>query len=127
MVFFGLYPTYYALQEENSYNPELFFLGVFVAIAGVTFEAIADMQLQPWRSNKSTDYIDVGLWRYSRHPNYFGECTFWWGTFFQALAFGSHLWFTVVGAVYMQLLFLFYSIPVMEKHLLAKRPSYAEQ
>lgn len=90
MVFFGLFPTWFALISKEAYNPFLFYLGVFIALGGLVFESIADHQLQPWRSKTdSKDFIDEGLWKYSRHPNYFGECVFWWGTLINALSFGS--------------------------------------
>ena len=86
----------------------------------------ADLQLYPWRYKKTSEIIDFGLWRYSRHPNYFGECVYWWGAFINALAYGTDLWFTIIGPVIIQAVFVTYSIPVMEKHLIAKRPIYKE-
>jgi len=49
---------------------------------------------------------------------------FWWGLYIMVLAFGIEYWYTIIGALIMQLLFLCYSIPVMEKHVLKKRPKY---
>lgn len=49
---------------------------------------------------------------------------FWWGIYIMVLAFGIQYWFTIIGALIMQLLFLCYSIPVMENHILKKRPKY---
>ncbi|CAD8060881.1 unnamed protein product [Paramecium primaurelia] len=125
MVYFGLYPTYYALfDSDQEYNEYVFYFGVLFAFSALTIETIADLQLFPWRSKKTQEFIDEGLWKYSRHPNYFGECMFWWGLFIMTLSFGYQYWFTIIGAVIMQSLFLFYSIPEMEKHILRKRPKY---
>lgn len=122
MIYFGLFPTYFSLNSSSNYNSGVFYFGVLFALSALAIETIADLQLYPWRFKKTQDYIDYGLWSYSRHPNYFGECMFWWGIFIMALAFGVENWFTIIGAAIMQGLFLFYSIPVMEKHTLAKRP-----
>ncbi len=64
------------------------FIGVFIWLFGFCFEAVADYQLKKFiseRSNKGK-IMNKGLWRYSRHPNYFGEVTLWWGIFAIALA-----------------------------------------
>ena len=55
--------------------------GVAVALFGLAFEAIADEQLSVFRADPESrgTVLDQGLWRYSRHPNYFGESCFWWG------------------------------------------------
>jgi len=64
------------------------------------------------------------LWKYSRHPNYFGQICIWWGIFIPILSLASPPFWTISGALGITALFNFYSIPAMEKHLAAKRPSY---
>lgn len=66
----------------------------------------------------------MGLWRYSRHPNYFGECLYWCGLYVCGVSAGHHLQFW--GALSILGLFLGYSIPDMERHLLEKRASYKD-
>lgn len=68
---------------------------------------------------------EVGLWRYSRHPNYFGECMYWWGLYIMALSYGTTYLWTAIGAIAIQALFLSFSIPNMEEHLISSRPTYA--
>jgi steroid 5-alpha reductase family enzyme len=68
-----------------------------------------------------------GLWAYSRHPNYFGEVTFWWGLFFFALAADTDYWWTIIGPAAITVLFTFISIPMMDKRNLARRPGYEER
>jgi steroid 5-alpha reductase family enzyme len=70
--------------------------------------------------------ITSGLWGYSRHPNYFGELSFWWGLYLFALAAGQNSPWMIAGAISMTLLFVFISIPMMEKRMLEKKPDYKE-
>jgi len=66
-------------------------LGATVALSGMLFEAVADAQLAAFRARRAVpgQVMDRGLWRYSRHPNYFGEACFWWGLGLMALAGGG--------------------------------------
>ena len=61
-------------------------VGVAVWCVGVLFEAVGDAQMQRWRADPAHHgmVIDVGLWRYTRHPNYFGDACVWWGIFLVA-------------------------------------------
>jgi steroid 5-alpha reductase family enzyme len=70
--------------------------------------------------------MDKGLWKYYRHPNYLGEVTFWWGLYLFALAAKPSYWWMVVGPIAITLLFVFVSIPMMDKRNLERRPGYAE-
>jgi steroid 5-alpha reductase family enzyme len=101
----------------------------FVVTAGaITIEATADEQLRRYRNRAQAPgaIMEEGLWAYSRHPNYFGEISFWAGLFLFGLAADpSQLW-RVIGPVAMACLFLFGTIPMMEKRSLEKRPAYAE-
>ena len=70
---------------------------------------------------------DVGLWRYSRHPNYLGEILFWWGMYIYGLgADAGRFWWMFVGPAVITLSIVFASIPLMEKRQLARRPAYAQ-
>ena len=70
------------------------------------------------------NHIDMGLWRFSRHPNYFGEVLFWWGLWIMQISVRWSLWFTIVGPILVTLLFVFISIPMMKKYILSKKLSY---
>jgi steroid 5-alpha reductase family enzyme len=61
-------------------------IGVALWIVGVFFEAVGDAQMERWRADPAHKgkVIDVGLWRYTRHPNYFGDACVWWGIFLVA-------------------------------------------
>jgi steroid 5-alpha reductase family enzyme len=69
--------------------------------------------------------IDVGIWRYSRHPNYFGELLFWIGVYVIYLAFSRTIDYHIIFPVIMILLFVFISIPMMENKL-KNREGYQE-
>jgi steroid 5-alpha reductase family enzyme len=69
--------------------------------------------------------LDHGLWRYTRHPNYFGDALFWWGIFLCAGAAGA--WWTVASPIVMTVLLLRVSgVPLLERGLSETRPGYAE-
>lgn len=128
LTFFGLLPIYYTFNSVGIWSPALFYFGCLWSLVATIIETIADEQLYPYRIGKKTGLIDEGLWRYSRHPNYFGEVMTWWGIYFTqigATGFSTELWFTVIGPLIMYLLFDCYSIPNMEQRTLKKRPGYA--
>ena len=71
--------------------------------------------------------LDTGLWAWSRHPNYCGELGFWLGLFlFGLAAYPTGWWWMILGVVLMTLMFLFASIPMMEKRSLERRPEYQQ-
>jgi steroid 5-alpha reductase family enzyme len=93
--------------------------GVAVWLAGLVIEAVADAQKSAFRSREVNRgrFVATGLWRYSRHPNYFGEILVWWGIFLYAVPFLHGAAFAVVlGPVFITLLLLFVSgIPLLER------------
>lgn len=105
----------------------------FAVTAGaIAVEATADQQLHAFRRhNTDPDRIlDTGLWRYARHPNYFGETTFWWGLALFALAAldaNPRLWWpAAIGPAAITAMFLFISIPMIDAHMLARHPRYED-
>jgi steroid 5-alpha reductase family enzyme len=96
-------------------------------LTGILFEAIGDWQLLSFirdPANKGR-LMTGGLWRYTRHPNYFGEVTLWWGIYLIALSV-PHGWMTVVGPLTITLLILKVSgIPMLEKSY-EGRPDFQE-
>jgi steroid 5-alpha reductase family enzyme len=108
-------------------------LGMLDAIASVItlgaiwIEATADKQLHRFlqAEKKSGEILNKGLWAYSRHPNYFGEIMFWWGLYLLGLAADPSYWWTVMGPLSITLMFLFISIPMIDKRSLERRPHYA--
>jgi steroid 5-alpha reductase family enzyme len=107
--------------------------GTAVWVVGLVIEALADAQKSAFKGKDENRerFITSGLWKYSRHPNYFGEMLVWWGLFLFAVPFLDGAAFAVViGPVFITLLLLFVSgIPLLERSADAKygdEPAYRE-
>lgn len=100
--------------------------GLILAVTGLVVEATADGQLRRFKRTAARHAVcDAGLWRYSRHPNYFGESLVWWGLF--VVAAGAGGWWTVVSPVLMTWLLLRVSgVTLLEAGLAAAKPGYAD-
>lgn len=103
-------------------------LGAIVMVAGGVFEAVADWQLARFKSDPAHKgkVMDGGLWRYSRHPNYFGEFCVWWG--FYLIALSAHSWWWAIASpLLMTVLLLKVSgVALQEKDIAERRPGYRE-
>jgi steroid 5-alpha reductase family enzyme len=101
--------------------------GLTLAAAGLLFEAVADAQLRRFKRTAPRGAVcDVGLWRYSRHPNYFGESLVWWGLFLVACAVPGG-WTSVVSPLLITWLLLRVSgVTLLEAGLTRTKPGYAE-
>ncbi len=94
---------------------------------GFTFEAVGDWQLAKFKSKASNrnKVMSEGLWKYTRHPNYFGECVLWWGYFCFALAGGWSQFWTILSVILMTFLLLKVSgVALLEADLKERRPEY---
>ena len=103
-------------------------LGILLCCVGIAFETVGDLQLARFKADPASagKVMDRGLWRYTRHPNYFGDFTVWWGLFAIALATGEG-WWTVIGPLVMSILLLRVSgVTLLEASLRKRRPGYAE-
>lgn len=95
---------------------------------GLGFEAIGDAQLARFKRDPANRgrVLDTGLWRYTRHPNYFGDCVVWWGIFLVAAESGIGAW-GVVGPLLMTLLLVKVSgAALLERDIGTRRPGYAD-
>jgi steroid 5-alpha reductase family enzyme len=102
-------------------------LGAVLWLIGMVFEVVGDFQLAHFRAAPANrgQVLDSGLWRFTRHPNYFGEFTIWWGYFAIALAAGG--WWTVLSPLLMTLLLLKVSgVALLEQSIGQRRPEYAD-
>jgi steroid 5-alpha reductase family enzyme len=100
--------------------------GVALFAAGFVFETVGDYQLARFKRDPAQHgrVLDTGLWRYTRHPNYFGEFTLWWGFYLLALAGGG--WWTLISPLLMSWLLLKVSgVALLEKDIAERRPQYA--
>lgn len=103
------------------------YLGVAVWIVGFGFESVGDLQLARFKSDPANEgkVMDRGLWRYTRHPNYFGDCVAWWGIALVAAETGIGAW-GILGAVVMTILLLRISgVALLERGLKKRKPDYA--
>lgn len=126
IVFIALLPAYFGIVSKGSLNI-LTMLGFTISIASVFIQAASDFQMDLFKKNKpfSNEFIDRGLWRYCRHPNYFAEVLFWWGIWILQMGINPKIWMTIIGPIVVTILFIFISIPMMEKHILSSKPSYS--
>jgi steroid 5-alpha reductase family enzyme len=114
------------LSAKNSFGA-IEFIGFIIWCLGYYFESTGDKQLKEFISNPNNKgkLIETGLWRYSRHPNYFGEVTQWWGIFIIALSIPNSF-FTIIGPLTITILILFVSgIPLLERKY-SERPDFKE-
>ena len=128
MVYLGCLPMFAIFTAETSPLNILDLAGTVVLLSAVIYAFVADEQLRRFKETPANHgrTIGSGLWSLSRHPNYLGEISTWWGLFLFALAAGGEWWWTGAGALAITLLFVFASIPLMEERMLATRPDYAE-
>ena len=102
-------------------------VGVSLAAFGIVFETVADRQLAEFRRDPASRgrVLDRGLWAWSRHPNYFGECCVWWGFYLVAVSAGG-AW-TVFAPLLMTVLLLRVSgVSLLEKDIGERRPAYRD-
>ncbi|GAA1923223.1 DUF1295 domain-containing protein [Nocardioides marmoribigeumensis] len=105
----------------------LAWIGLVVFAVGLFFEAVGDWQLQQFRDDPTSKgkVLDTGLWRYTRHPNYFGDATAWWGIWLVAVDAGG--WWTVLSPVVMTwLLAKGTGAALLEKDIHDRRPEYVD-
>lgn len=129
-VFLGCLPLWFSLSSAEPFNIYDLLAAIFTFLAILT-EWIADEQLFRFKKkNIKNTFIKSGVWNYSRHPNYLGEISFWGGMFLFALSSCELSSFTgywsVIGLVSMIILFVFISIPIMEKRNVLRKPGYEE-
>ena len=98
-------PLYYMMTQAPT-NPALMWVGLGVSLVGFACESIGDYQLARFLKDPSNEgkVCRVGLWNFTRHPNYFGDATVWWGFYLSALACGG--WWTFLSPTIMNLLLL---------------------
>lgn len=98
-----------------------------LVVVGIVVQAVADWQLEQFKASPDSTnrVLDSGLWRYSRHPNYFGEFVIWWGFFIFSVSAG--VGWTIVSPLLMSVLLLRVSgVTLLESDIQSRRPGYAE-
>ncbi len=112
-------------------NPEVNFLtmiGSLIIVVAAIIQFVSDQQMKNFkeRTKGEKKCIEEGLWKYSRHPNYFGEVMVWWGLYIIYLSMTKSLDVMIVSPILMTSLFIFISIPWMERKILKSRPEYKD-
>lgn len=127
-VFLGMVPVYIAVTTPGEGWMWLTAVAFVIAVAAVTLELVADVQMHRFVADRRPgEVMDRGLWAWSRHPNYFGECGFWVAlALFGVAASPADAWWLFAGALAMLAMFLGASIPMMETRSLARRPGYQD-
>ena len=127
-VFLGCLPIYAVMALGQKPLGWLDIVALIVTLGAIGIETIADLQLHAFIAHrKGGDFIKSGLWSWSRHPNYFGELSFWWGLMLFGLAAAPAQWWWIIpGALAMTAMFKFASVPLMDTRSVERRPAYAE-
>lgn len=103
-------------------------IGLAIFAIGLSVQTVADLQLARFKRDPQSQgqVMDKGLWRYSRHPNYFGEALLWWGIYVSVLPIPEARW-TLVGPLLITVLLLKVSgVSLLEKTIVDRRPKYAD-
>lgn len=112
---------------EGALN-EFHYMGALVWTAGFLMESIGDWQLARFKKNPANQgkVMDQGLWRYTRHPNYFGDFLVWWGLYLVSIGGGSNYW-TAIGPLVMSIFLMKISgVTLLESNLKKSKPGYEE-
>ena len=126
-VFLGLLAAWPALNGPGRPLGWLDALGVAVTAGAIVLEAVSDLQLRRFMTSRRerSAMLDTGLWAWCRHPNYLGEMGFWWGLWILGYAAQPGWWWTAVGPLSITLLFVFISVPMKDRRMLANHPEWA--
>lgn len=122
-----VYPLFLYGKEQTQALSWLDIAGTLIWLTGFFFEAVGDYQLSKFKQNPTNKgkIMDIGLWRYTRHPNYFGESAMWWGIFLITLN-TSHGIYAIFSPIIITTLLLRVSgVPLLEKKY-ADNPEYRE-
>lgn len=120
-------PLYVAITSDRAPFLPVAAVGAACWLVGFIFEAGGDWQLARFKANPDNrgKVLDTGLWRYTRHPNYFGDAMCWWGFYLLAAAVGG--WWTIFAPVVMTVLLMKVSgVVLLEKTLVESKPAYRE-
>ena len=117
-------PAVYAVIHNLSANiGSLVFL--LLSLCAAIMQGIADIQMHKFRKNRNGTFIRIGLWQYSRHPNYLGEILMWWGVALSVICAAPGELHLAIGAIANTLLFSVVSIPMADGRQ-SKKEGFAE-
>ncbi|MDR2867264.1 MAG: DUF1295 domain-containing protein [Acholeplasmatales bacterium] len=127
LVFMGLTPLLVLVYQQVTFS-YWHIIGLTIIVLATIIELLADLELSKFKANplNKGQVINRGLWKYSRHPNYLGEITIWFGCFLIMVISLPQFYYLGIGALLILALFVFVSIPLMEKRQLANKIDYAK-
>ena len=123
----SLLPIYFVFTGDVIYY-DWIFVGSLISILAVILQIISDKQMRDFKKDvlNKNKIMNLGLWKYSRHPNYLGEVMFWFGLYVMALSVNDIPSWLILSPISMLVLFVFISCPMMDERSLKKRPGYKE-
>lgn len=128
ILWFVSLPVFFAMRAGPASLTAIDGVGVLLVAIGLGFEVIGDHQLTRFKADPANrgQVLDRGLWRYTRHPNYFGDATLWWGMYLIACATPGG-WRTALSPALMSFLLMRVSgVTLLEKGLRESRPGYRD-
>lgn len=124
VVFAGMLPLFVIVKITLSW---MVIPGILIMLFGIALEYFADRQMHAFlKSGTHGTVCEAGLWKYSRHPNYLGEISFWVGVYLTMLPFDMTYWYYGIGCLSVGILFNVVSVPLMEKRQCSRRPEYRD-
>ncbi len=129
IMWFVALPVTIACSGITANGPPFWLLpGGVLWATGLLFETAGDWQLARFRSrpDNSGKVLDTGLWRFTRHPNYFGDFCVWWGLWMLSMAAGAPFWTIISPAAMAFFLLRVSGVTLLEKDIAERRPDYAD-
>lgn len=124
VVYLCVLPAVTAVAKGAVFKP-VCLLFIVLCFTATVFQGIADVQMHRFKYEGGTGFIQTGLWKKSRHPNYACEILMWWGIGLASVIALGGPWWLLAGAFVNTLMFLFVSIPMADKHQ-ARKPGFEE-
>ena len=124
VVFLCILPALYVMNENPAFSP-MCIIGAAISFGAVLLQLVADTQMHRYRRDRRTPFMEQGLWKKARHPNYLGEILMWWGVAIYGIALLGFRWYLILGAAVNHLMFLFISVPLADRRQ-AKREGYEQ-
>lgn len=124
VVYACVLPAVYVIQAQPVFSAWCL-IGLAISFLAVILQGVADIQMHKYRKNRTTPFIQTGLWKYSRHPNYLAEICMWWGVAVFTVCTLGFAWYYMLGALLNTLLFVFISIPLADGRQ-SKKDGFAE-
>jgi len=128
LVFLGCISMIPALSQAIHPFRSLDLVATLITASAIVIEARADFEINRFKKSpqSSTKLLQSGVWSLSRHPNYLGEIGFWWGLYLFAYSANPGYWWAVAGPILITGLFIFISIPMIEKRMISRMPEYKD-